>query len=770
MNLFLEPHAWEAIREGQFSFAYGPHPLIALLLLALVPVIVWWLYRRTTRPIAPVWRRVFIALRSVTLILILLILMRPVVTTWQVNPQETYVAVLVDNSESMQITDGPNGESRIEQAVTSLFGNQGDDGLLAGLAETFQVRTLSFGRQLQRASSPDVLLADHNLSDLTIALDGVREQLSGLPLSAVVLLSDGADNSPSDPVLAARAMAMEQVPVFTVGIGQSRVPRDISIVSVSAASTIRDSSLFNVQASVAQQGYAGETVMVRIMDGEQQVASRSVQLGQDGAEQRIEIELTPERREPILYELQVEELEGELITRNNRFQFLVDNSERPPLNILYIEGHPRNEFKFIRRAVDRDDSLRLASYLQTGPGRAYRQGVLSPLELNDGFPARAEDLYQYEAVVLGDIGREFFTDEQLELLRSFVGERGGGLLMSGQVDETLSETPLADLLPVTLVRSNALPASLQGGVRRGDHPTGELFSPRITAAGEFSPLLRLASDDSENRRLWAELPPLQGVAVTGRVKPGATVLIEHPLLQHQGQALPVMATQRYGSGRSMTISTASTWRWQMLTHSSDESHSQIWRQMLRWLAEGALERISIDFDSPLYNQGDTVQVRTTVLDERYQPDNNALLWLQLTGPTGEIVDMPMDWDISEDGVYRSSFRAEQEGVYQVTVDVASAAGTGIDTERRAAFVVTPSLREFNNAGLDSALLGRIAEQSGGRYYPLAQSDQLLTDIGFSRGAHSREVQHDLWDRPIWLLLLITLMCADWALRRRKGLS
>ena len=770
MNFILEQYAWEAIRDGRFSFAYGPHPLIALLLLALMPVIVWWLYRRTTRPVPRNWKALLIGLRSAVLIILLLMLMRPVVTTWQVNPQETYLAILVDNSESMQIEDLPNGQGRMDAVNLALYGRDGAGGLVDTLGERYQVRTFGFGRDLQRASGPDDLNAADNVSDINAALQGVTEQLGGLPLSAVVVISDGADNTQMDPLITARAMGMQQLPVFTVGVGQQTIPRDVSIVDVSAASTILDSSVFDVQVSVTQQGFAGQPVALRIMDGEREVASRTVQLGPDGSLRRFELELSPDRRQPILYELQVDELDGELITRNNRYQFLVDNSERPPLNVLYIEGHPRNEFKFIRRAVEKDDSLRLASYLQTGPGRVYRQGILSPLELNDGFPTRVEDLYQYEAVVLGDIGRDFFSDDQLSLLQDFVAERGGGLLVSGMIDDTFAETALADILPVTLVRNNTLPAFLQGGIRRGDHPTGELFRPRTTAAGEFSPLLRLASEDNENRRLWAELPDLQGVHITGRPKPGATVLLEHPVLQYQSQAVPVMTTQRYGSGRSMTIGTASTWRWQMLTHSSDESHAHIWRQLLRWTAQDALERISVDFDSAFYNEGDTVEVRATVLDERYQADNNALLWLQRVSPTGDVVDMAMDWDISEDGVYRGRFSVEDEGVYQVTVDVASAAGTGIETERHAAFVVTPSLREFNDAGLDAGLLGRIAENSGGRYYPLSQIDQLVNDTEYTPSAYSREVQHDLWDRAFWLLALIALMCADWALRRRKGLS
>ena len=766
MSFFWDAYVWDAIRDGRFDFAYGPHPFIAVVLFLLIPLVVWFVYRRTTRPVTRRWKNLLIGLRSAVLMLLLLLLMRPVITTFEVNPQETYLAVLVDDSASMQIGDVAGFESRQQAVADALYG---EGGIIEGLADRYQVRTFAFNQTVRRVSGAEDLTAQGNASGLEQAMRQVAEQLGGLPLSAVVMISDGADNADTDPLLSARDFAVRQIPVFTVGVGEELIPRDVGISSVSASQTLLENSVFDVQVDLNHQGYSGQALTLRVMDGETEVSAQQITLASDGT-RRVELEVSPERKEPILYELRVDELDGEIVLQNNRYQFLVDNSERPPLNVLYVDGHPRNEFKFIRRAVESDSSLRLASYLRTGPGRFYRQGILSPLELSAGFPTTAEDLYQYEAVILGDIGRDFFTDEQLLTLQEFVSERGGGLLVAGMLDDAFVDSVVADILPLTLSRSDLLPSNLQGGIRRGSHATGELFAPRLTAAGEFSELLRLDSDDAVNRRLWAELPTLQGIYATGRAKPGATVLLEHPSLQYQNQALPLLATQRYGSGRSMSMNTASTWRWQMLMSAEDESHERLWRQMLRWLAQGALERVSINFDKPFYNAGDTVNVSVKVLDASFEPDNNASLWIQRTDPLGNAVDIAMEWDINQDGTYVSRFEASDEGVYRVLVDVASAAGTGLETAKPAAFVVTPSLREFNNAGRDTGMLSRIAESGGGQYYDLSAARQLINDIDHVPGAYSREVQEDLWDRPWLLILLIALMCMDWMARRYRGLS
>ena len=769
MNYLFDQHAIDAIQQGRFSFAYGISPWLAALLAVVLVVAVWALYRKTTRTLTPAWKTTLITVRSAALLLLFLCLLRPVVTTEQVVPQESYLAVLVDDSQSMSISD-LGGEQSRAQAVSSLL--YGAGALDEALSQTFQVRTFRFDKQTQRVTDPSGLVTAGTASSIDQALRYVDQQLSGLALGGVLLFSDGADNEGIDPVESARSFGARQIPVFTVGVGQEHIPRDVGIVDVAAARTVLEGSVFNVDVALSNQGYSGTEVGLTVFDGDSVVASQRVVLGPDASTRRFNIELTPERQEAIVYRLEVEEQDDEIVLENNQYSFLVDNSVRPPLDILYVDGHPRNEYKFIRRAIENDPTLRLATYLQTGPGKFYRQGIKTPLELSSGFPERMDDLYQYEAIILGDIGKDFFTDGQLTMLQDFVAERGGGLLVAGMMDDQFVDTVLADILPVSLVSSNLLPQTLRGGIARGTHPTGELFTPRLTSAGEYSELLRLSGNDAENQRLWGELPQLQGVYVTGRAKPGATVLMEHPLLQYQNQRLPVIATQRYGSGRSMSITTASTWRWQMMMPAEDQSHERLWRQMLRWLAVSALERVSVNFDREFYHVGDRVNVTATVRDTNYLLDNNASVWMHMSAPDGGVIDNAMEWDIDEDGVYRSSFEVQSEGVFNLMIDVASAAGEAdrSDTEKHAAFVVTPSLREFSSAGRDTGLLRRIADASGGRYYDLDQTAALATDISYTPSAYSREVQVDLWDTPLMLALLILLLCADWILRRLRGLS
>ncbi len=765
---YAEPTLFGALLQGQLKFAFGVSPLVFAAIAGLIVAAVVVSYFKTTRPLSKAWKLFFISLRSSVLMLILFCLLRPVIITQQASQQDTYLGVLYDDSRSMSVTDMAGSISRSEAVNEALIRN----GVLDELAESFQLRSFRFDQQTERITGADGLSAEGTASSISQALEFVDAQLGGLPLGGLVLVSDGADNTGDDPVVKAQAFGARQIPIFTVGVGQEAIPQDIGIVDVNSNRTVLEDTVFTVSAGLKHRGYEGHEVELTVRDGDSVVASRTVTLGEEGITRRYELELAPERPQAIVYDLQVALQRGEIIEQNNTYSFLVDNSDREPLDILYIEGHPRNEYKFIRRAVEPDSSLRLATYLQTGPEKYYRQGIESPTELSEGFPSDRETLFQYEALVLGDIEQSFFSVEQLQMIQGFVADRGGGLLMSGLIDPEFITTPIADILPVSLVEEGFLPSYLQGGIRRGSHPTGELFTPRLTRSGEFSPLLRLAAEDGENSYLWRQLPQLQGIQVTGRIKPGASVLIEHPLLQYQDQALPVLAYQRYGSGRSMVLTSASTWRWQMMMDSRNQSHEILWRQLLRWLAVSAPERISIEFDREFYNVGDEVMVSATVLNEEYQPDNNATLYLQTTDPLDQITDSPMQWDIEEEGVYRSRFTVAQEGVYNLLVDIASAAGEGSrdGSQKEAAIVVISSLREYNDAAMDSGLLSRIAEISGGSFFSLDQASELVNAIEFTPNAYSREVQIDLWDQPWLLALLITLLCIDWIARRLRGLS
>jgi len=335
---------FDALRAGTLTFAYGIPPWAFVALSLGIVGLVWLGYANTTRPLTTRWRVGLVALRAAVLVLIMFCLLRPVVIDLEVIPQETFFAVLVDNSASMTITDMPNGQTRKQAAAESLE----RAGLLDALAEDYQLRFFGFGGETRRANDLasigtgfDEEAVAFSKTGLGDALSYVDDQLGGLPLGGVLLISDGADNSGKDATIAARTFAASGVPVYTLGVGMPSLPRDIGIEGVVTTRTVLEGSVFTAQIRLVQAGFDNERVRLRIVDGEREVASREVVLAPGNVTQSFEIELSPEREEAIVYQLEAELVDrdsaiDEIVSENNSYQFLVDNLSKPALDILFI--------------------------------------------------------------------------------------------------------------------------------------------------------------------------------------------------------------------------------------------------------------------------------------------------------------------------------------------------------------------------------------------------------------------------------------------------
>jgi uncharacterized membrane protein len=745
------------------KIAFGaPFPAAVMIVgLAAITGAVWLLYRKTTVAAPGRLKMTLIALKSAALAVLLACLLQPMVITSMPVAQQNEVAVVVDDSRSMTIADSETGRSRGDVARDLLYGA---NGLMDRLRDDFQVHAFRIGTGSHSIDGPQDLTIRAPRTSLAEGLAQVARTLQGLPLAGLILISDGGDNSRQDPIRQAKILQAGDIPVFTVGVGQPAIAKDREITQVTAARTVMDESIFDVSVTVRNRGYTQQEFDIIIEDGERVVARQTVQPGKSAAARRYTLKLSAENEGSRVYTVRIPAEEDEIVADNNRRSFLV-NKLRRKSDVLYIEGHPRNEYKFIRRAVDGDKNLRLVTYLKTGPHKFLRQGIESPGELADGFPQNKADLYQFEAIGLGDIPKSFFTADQLVMIREFVSERGGGFLMLGgstALEENFADSPIADVLPVTLTRPALLPAHLR-------QPAGkEKFSLKLTAEGQHSALLRLGFNGAANRQPWEKMPQLQGVNVTGPAKPGAAVLAVHPTLSLGDEALPVIAVERYGRGRSMVIATASTWRWQMLLPHEDLSHERFWRQVLRWLATEAPPPVELSLDKASYGAGEPVNVQVRLSDRTYTPINDTSVWLKLTDPAGAVRDVQLEWAIDEDGIYGGTFSVAGEGVHQIEVTATLPSGEVQETSTR--FLVAQPEVEFNLPDMDAALLKAMAAAGGGKFYAANQADHLVNDLNRLKKVIAVTVEQDVWDTPIVLVLLCGLFALEWLIRRRKGMS
>ena len=755
----LFSHRLVVFQEGDFRFDVSPTAsLVAGVVVAAVVAIAVLTYRRVRVNDGRLRDRVILtSLRVAALALVLFCLFRPTLVVRAAVEQQNVLAVLLDDSRSMQIPD-QDGQPRAE-FIRSQFGPEGE--LLQSLSERFLVRVFRFSSAAGRATSAGDLRFDGTQTKLGPALDSAREELAGLPVAGVVLVSDGADTTAESFGDAVLGLKAEKLPVFTVGVGSDRLPRDVQIDRVSMPRTVlKDASLL-LDVIVRQSGYAGETVTVDVEDEGRIVGSQQVKLPSDGSPASVRIRASASEAGPRLFRFRVAPLDGEVVTQNNVREMLInvrDDQER----ILYFEGEPRWEMKFLRRAVVDDQNL-LAVALQRTADNKYMRLEGEPDEVVGGFPTTREELFRYRGLIIGSVEAGLFTGDQLQMIADFVDRRGGGLLMLGGprsfAEGGYGGTPVADVLPL----------AIDPQARASDPAPLARLRVGPTRAGQAHAVTQIAPTESASAARWEELPEVTSVNAPLEPKPAATVLLTG--MDEGGRSRVVLASHQYGRGKAIAFTPQDSWMWQMHVSMAveDMTHENFWRQMMRWLVDGVPNAVDVRVGNDRVDPGEPVAIEATIVDKQFVELNDATVTAQVARPDGSTESVLLQWTGERDGEYRGTFVSTGAGAYEVAVDATRAGGQIVGsavTYVRAA----PSEAEFFDPTMHEQPLRRIAEETGGRFYTADTAQGLAEDVRYAgRGVTSVE-ERELWNMPIVLIALMGLVCVEWGYRRAVGLA
>lgn len=752
---FFFDHSPAVFAQGEIRWAAWAGSFVAVAVTAVAIAAAVASYRTGSR-LGVRDRVVLTTLRVLLLLLVLACLFRPVLVVRAAVPQQNVVGVLLDDSRSMGIAD-MDGQPRAAY-VRSAFGTP-QTGLLGDLADRFAVRVFRFSSTATRAGAGADLAFAGTETRLGASLTAARQELAGLPLAGLVMVSDGADTADAALGEALLGLRAEGVPVFTVGVGRETLDRDIQIGRVATPRIALKGTTLLVDVVIAQKGFDGQTVTLDVEDEGRIVSTQQVALPTGGAPATVPVRITVENEGPRVLRFRVPALPGELVADNNQREALIDVRDRRE-KILYFEGEPRFELKFIRRAVTEDENVEVVALQRTADNKYLRLGVDDADELVAGFPKTRDELFAYRGLVLGSIEAGSFTGDQLRMIAEFVDRRGGGLLALGG-PRAFSEggyagTAVADVLPVVL----------DPALRDKQSPLLRL-NVRPTRAGAASAVTQVAPTEAASVERWNSLPVVTAVNRLDAVKPGATVLLSASDASRRDY--PVLVYQRYGRGKAFAFTPQDSWVWQM--HASipveDLTHENYWRQLLRWLVDEVPDQVEIRTSSDRVEPGSTVPFTASVADAAFVELNDASVVATIMGPDGAVSDVTMAWGGEKAGEYQGSFAAETPGWYNLRVQATRAGATvgAASAHVRAA----PGEQEYFDATLRAGTLRRIAEETGGRYYVAGSTDTLSDDLRYTgRGVTTIE-EHDLWHMPIVLLLLVGLLTAEWGYRRVVGL-
>ena len=785
---------------GQIEQVFWARPLSTATLVAILAAIVLlsiYLYRRPWG--MPFWLRAFLATsRLLVLVLVVATLLEPTAVVIESHTQVRSLPVLLDVSESMSMKDQRKRSEDIASAAVALgmvsleddteadrtvmqldtkqrqaiasssrldLGKsvltQSGRKIFESLGESLDVSYHAFGQSLRLISDNEVMITEDLMgleakeqgTSITASLEAVASS-GGIPPAGIVLLSDGIDNAKSQrSEVVLQNLGVRGIPVYTVPIGLTD-PDDVSIRNIVMQEVAYSGDKVPVRVQIQSKGYERRTARLAVLLNDRRVSSRIVRF--DGGLQFEEVDFRVDVYEKGAAQIDViiEPFDDEISTVNNR----VSRSVRivnEKVNVLYIEGNARWEYRYLRAILKRDPRIN-ATFIASNVGPEVARNSPEHIER---FPNDREDAFQYDLVILGDVDASFFTDDELRLLEELIRDRGASLLMlCGPMYSpgSYTGTPVQAMLPVRF------------DTEAGWKKIAESVYPVLTREGRSSLVMTLENEVELNDRIWSRMAPMDQLPPLLSAKPGATVLAVLSDSTARDQSYPLVAWQRYGTGKCMSIASDRLWRLRYRT--GDKYHWRVWSQCIQFMTLSRLmgehKRIRLETDRSVYAVDGQCRLYAHVLDDSFDPVVQPVFEVYVLsidgGQAKQLVSLRPDK--SQPGLYEGYFAPPDPGRYRLEANE-----NDQQISSTTEFQVAEVRQELIDTDMRLAHLQRIANLTGGASLGIRELSKLSSLVNDRLITTKVRSERPLWDNSLVVLLLVALLGAEWILRRRYDL-
>lgn len=764
---------------------------VAVLLTLSVSV---WSYARLS---GNRWARLGLACVRTSLIMALLILIAGPQLAQRVDTVEKdWVVVLLDRSASLNIEDVPAStdqsssadirSSRItrEQQLREALEQASDT--FASLAQDRQLVFIGYDNnaaQLALASdrpTPELVEPVGLRTSFAAAFSQAIELTAARPVAGIVLVSDGRSMDEPDRAVW-RALRAEQTPVITVPLGSEQPVGDLSIARVEAPpSAFTNDGVpvrVRIDTLVASDQQLGFTITLTDKDTGERIDERRVETNEyeqvqeyilrasseEQGERRVTVSITPDG--------------DDLLQTNNQQEIAISYTARD-LRVLFVDGYPRWEQRYLRQLLIREGSVN-ASTLILAPDRRYLQEGDTLIER---IPSDVEDWSEYDVIMLGDVRPDVFTTAQLESLREHIARRGAGLILSGgpgAMPRAWFDTPLSEVLPFT--RNAGDGTSIAGSA---------LMQP--TADANRLGLLRLnepTNPDPWPNELetpdtgWSLLRYVQRLEQTALKPATQTLATAAPVLG--GDESPLLLSMRFGAGRVVYVATDEIWRWRF--GRGEALFERFWLQLLRSLGRERLERsgasVVLDASPERATVAQPVRVTLSLLDQAVieRAPEQVTARIQLTDDQTQLPSQAATIVLQRDsrskllglGTTEGSPEAEFVGIwtptatgtFTIALDQPDTAALDLNASPTTLVRVALPDDELRNAAADHNALRAIANRSGGSVLDPMNLSDLQRVLPNRERRQSFERTEPLWDTPLALIVLLLLATTEWIGRR-----
>ena len=722
----------------QLNLAYNFWFFLAAAL-ALV-LFAWWVYRVTVPPVAESLRKLLLALRIASVLLVLFLIFEPILAISNKRIEKPIIAVLADVSSSMNLSDSSGSRAEHLQAVLS-------QPWLNALQKRYRVLPIAFADTSRPvvAFFADSLTFDSDGTNISQALRSTAEKLAGKNFAATIVLSDGVYNLGGDPVQIANSYP---VPVFAVPFGKEMPEKDVWVDDVIANELAYANTEVPVEVVIRSTGFAGSQAMVTLSRGRVTLNSQAVRLPENLQEKRLQLQFTPKKEGLHKYRISISGLDGEITTKNNARTFYI-KVLKSKLRIIVVAGSPGPDVAFLVRVLQRDQNFSVKRYV-----------ALNARKIDGGKLPTGKALEAFDCIV----GIDLFASTPppralLDWLRSVLQKHEKPLLfLAGNVRSANELWQARDFL--MLAKRPVLAAEKQ-------------VFPEATIQGIVHPILRIREDPAEVRDMLATLPPVFSPFRSIAFLPGTQVLLTAGAFSQIGpgpgaEPQPLLAAIRQGNRKVLAFMGSGFWRWHLVMQRIQpgfDFYEKLMRNSVRWLVSTEESKLfRVNPDKEIYRTGESIVFNAQAYFEDYTPRENLEVSVTVSG---DEVNREIFLQGKGNGLYEGKLGVLPDGDYRyLAVAREGEVAAGADSGK---FTVEPFRLEYQRTTADRQLLYKIARASGGALVPADSLGELAQSLQFADRVVTHKRDLALWQRWPLLLLLVLTLSAEWYLRKRKGM-
>lgn len=749
-------------------------------------VFLWASYYRAKGKPGGALKWLLVGLRMLSIAAVVLCLLDPQWVEMTKHEQKSRLAVLLDTSKSMSIADV--GTSRLDGAKKWV------NTKLEPLAPPgVTISTYAFDQTLTRLNGLKAASPTGSVTALADSLEGLLAVPHPDPLMGVILVSDGIDNTSKTPERVARMYRRKGIPIHTVVSGTTNEMQDVILENVQVKRAVPNEAPTRLALQLRSPGFRGKKITLQIRGSKKIVAAQQVTL--NGGSQKVELEFTPREKGFQIYEAHVSSQDGEWLASNNRRHFGLEVVD-PTIRVLYMEGTPQQsaspipEWKYLKDALVSDPNIEVkVLYRQLGNDGQFLNTIdtdpetgekIYPVEHpREGFPRTIAGLLDYDVVIHSDIKKESFSPDQLQNMARLVEEHGGGFVMIGGNSAFgkggYHRTILDRIIPVAMSQQNDSQASP--------------FKLAVARGALQHPLMAIGTTPEETEMIWTrKFPFLHGFNRVDRAKPGATVLAENPAYRSPYGSGVLLAVQEIGKGRSMAFTSDTTRSWgkdfetiwgepkrpgaALSERNCDRRYYQhFWVNAVRWLANGKMGRtnnpVTVELAQSYCRPDEPVTARVKVRDSAMKEISNAEVVLTVGHQTNHTVRARYD---SSTRSYVADIRSAQDGNFVVNA-VAKRGGVAMGDDRQLLVVERADL-EMLDLRARPDFMASLAKDSHGESFSLGDAASATPAYIFAKAPLPKieYLRAPVWDKAIWMSLILGLIAMEWTIRRVRGLA